>query len=137
MRIDEELYIKSRAIIKDRTADYEAYIRRRISVNRAELLRKQIDELDAKRAALMKEYDYEVELQSTTKTRTVDELTSLICRMIDRQGLIGLNQIDDIAFMNGLNPVELKTAIPEQYKDKFVKFYETPERSPFDEIGGV
>ena len=58
MKIDYDLYRKSKAIIKDRTKDYENYLRRRITVsNRAELLKLEIEELDERRKALMKPHN--------------------------------------------------------------------------------
>ena len=63
MLVDEELLLKTKAIIPNRTQDYEDYMRRRIlASNRAELLKMEIDDIDARREHLMNEYDIEIGL---------------------------------------------------------------------------
>lgn len=136
MKIDEELYLKSKAIIPDRTKDYVNYLKRRISTNRAELLKKEIDDLDTKREALMREYDRELELQETTEHRPLKDLVTTVEKIINHRGFIGENEIENLAYMNGYEFAELKAAIPPELHKKFVKFYEPEEGTIYNELGG-
>lgn len=129
MKIDPDLYRKSKSIIPDRTKDYEDYLRRRISVsNRAELLKLKIEECDAKRESLMKEYDLEMELQAQIQTeqKSLEEVTELVIGIINNLGYIGLDRLEDIAELHNVSLAELKKSIPPELQEKFVKYHLEP-----------
>lgn len=139
MKIDPDLYRKSKSIIPDRTKDYEDYLRRRISVsNRAELLKLEIEECDAKRESLMKEYDLEMELQAQIQTeqKSLEEVTELVIGIINNLGYIGLDRLEDIAELHNVSLAELKKSIPPELQEKFVKYHLEPP-SNIAEIEGI
>ena len=130
MKIDFDLYRKSKPLIQDRTKDYEDYLRRRIAVsNRAELLKLEIEECDARRESLMKEYDLEMELQAEIEPeqeKSVEEIAELVIAIINNLGYIGLDRLEDIAELHHLSVAELKQAIPKELSCKFVKHHVDP-----------
>ncbi|MCE7699527.1 MAG: hypothetical protein K8E24_012220 [Methanobacterium paludis] len=97
MKTDFDMYRKSKPLIPDRTKDYEEYLRRRIAVsNRAELLKLEIEECDARRESLMKEYDLEMELQAEIQPeqeKSVEEIADLVVAIINNLGYIGLDRL--------------------------------------------
>ena len=126
MKIDHDLYTKSKSIIPDRTKDYEDYLRRRISIeNRGELIKVEIEELDARRVALMKEYDLEMELQGHLDhlEKNVEEVAQICLDIIENLGYIGLDRLKIIAELNGVGFADLKNSIPEEFHHKFVKYH--------------
>lgn len=138
MKIDEQLFIKSRPLIPNRTEDYEDYLRRKIAgQNRAEIIQMEIDRLDLQRAQLMKEYDIEIGLQDeqTVEERTESEqlLMALqtVTRVVDIQGVIGLDKIEDIANLHEVSFYELKNNLPAAIKEQVVKTH------PHDQTRGV
>lgn len=141
MRIDHDLYRKSKALIPDRTKDYEDYLKRKIvTSNRAELIKMEIDELDMKKEQLMKEYDYEIGLESfdnAMEEEMINKKTfalNTVLKIITNEGAIGLDRIDEIATVQGISAGELKTMIPEDQRCKVVQYhYRTvKERSNYD-----
>jgi len=138
MKIDYDLYRKSKAIIKDRTKDYENYLRRRITVsNRAELLKLEIEELDERRKALMKEFDTELELQeqiNINDNKTIEEVAEICINIIENLGYIGLDKMGTIAELHDVSLAELKKAIPMEYHEKFVKYHTDPQPEILNQV---
>ncbi|MEN6552825.1 MAG: hypothetical protein ABFC34_08055 [Methanobacterium sp.] len=137
MKIDYDLYRKSKVIIKDRTKDYEDYLQRRITVNnRAELLKLEIEELDERRKALMKEYDTELELQGqiNTEDKTIEDIAKTCINIIENLGYIGLDKMETIADLHDVSLAELKKTIPTEYHEKFVKYHTDPQPEICDQV---
>ena len=123
MKVDFELYRKSKPFIQDRTKDYESYLARKILTNnRAEMLKLEIEELDVQREALMKEYDQEVGIQSELfDDEDMDKISlalNTIEKIINNEGTIGLDRIEEIATIQDVSVAELKRRIPIKYRDK-------------------
>ena len=130
MNIDFDLYKKSKTLIPDRTKDYEDYLRRKIATsNRAEIIKMEIDELDMKKQELMKEYDREIGLMSVEdelKGEDINKLTfalNTVLKIIDNDGSIGLDRIEEIATVQDISFSELKSAIPDSMGDKILKHH--------------
>lgn len=130
MAIDMELYKKSKVIISNRTKDYEDYLRRRIYAgSRSEMLKMEIEDLDARREHAMNEYDIEVGLQekqsehNQLQENELDAAVETVIRIMEATGVIGLDKLEDIANIKKVSVGELKKAIPDKLQDKFVTFH--------------
>jgi hypothetical protein len=143
MNIDFDLYKKSKTLIPDRTKDYEDYLRRKIATsNRAEIIKMEIDELDMKKQELMKEYDREIGLMSVEdelKGEDINKLTfalNTVLKIIDNDGSIGLDRIEEIATVQDISFSELKSAIPDSMGDKILKhhLHTVQGRSKYDSL---
>ena len=143
MNIDFDLYKKSKTLIPDRTKDYEDYLRRKIATsNRAEIIKMEIDELDMKKQELMKEYDREIGLMSVEdelKGEDINKLTfalNSVLKIIDNDGSIGLDRIEEIATVQDISFSELKSAIPDSMGDKILKhhLHTVQGRSKYDSL---
>jgi hypothetical protein len=134
MVIGPTLYRKSKAIIENRTKDYENYLARKIHTNnRAEMIKLEIEELDQKREALMKEYDIEIGIEANEdhmEDETINKITyatNTIMKIVNNQGGIGWDKIEEIADFQGISLAELKLHLPESIKDKIVEHNVTLE----------
>ena len=143
MNIDFDLYKKSKTLIPDRTKDYEDYLRRKIATsNRAEIIKMEIDELDMKKQELKKEYDREIGLMSVEdelKGEDINKLTfalNTVLKIIDNDGSIGLDRIEEIATVQDISFSELKSAIPDSMGDKILKhhLHTVQGRSKYDSL---
>ena len=143
MNIDFDLYKKSKTLVPDRTKDYEDYLRRKIATsNRAEIIKMEIDELDMKKQELMKEYDREIGLMSVEdelKGEDINKLTfalNTVLKIIDNDGSIGLDRIEEIATVQDISFSELKSAIPDSMGDKILKhhLHTVQGRSKYDSL---
>ncbi|MCE7697312.1 MAG: hypothetical protein K8E24_000015 [Methanobacterium paludis] len=97
--------------------------------NRTELLKLEIEECDARRESLMKEYDLEMELQAEIEPeqeKSVEEIADLVVAIINNLGYIGLDRLEDIADLHKISLAELKKAIPKELSCKFVKHHVDP-----------
>jgi|GEM_PF-1500334 len=142
MKIDAELFRKSKTIIPDRTADYEDYLRRRIHAkDRAEIIRMEIEELESKKNALMKEYDIETKIQENAAEidqeidNEVDAVVATALKIINNEGNIGLDRLQDLADFREVGLAQVKAMMPEEAKDKIVKHHlKTKQGGSFEEI---
>lgn len=127
MRIDEQLYIKSRAMIPNRTEDYEDYLRRRLGANnRLEMLEKERTETINHLNHIEKEIHEEREfVQNIEKTemeyeqmmeKAVDTLTNIY----ENHGFIGSDNLESIATFNEISLGELKNRLPEEMRSKII-----------------
>lgn len=130
MRIDVDLFNRSKQLIHNRTSDYEDYLRRTcVVVDKPNFIRNQIEEGQLKIAQLEKEYDLEIGLQKENENLIKQQGTVMegcvetIIKIIENEGRIGLDRIEEIANYRGVNASELKSEVPENYKSKFVSFH--------------
>ncbi|MCE7697336.1 MAG: hypothetical protein K8E24_000160 [Methanobacterium paludis] len=108
--------------------------------NRAELLKLEIEECDARRESLMKEYDLEMELEAQIKPeeqRSVEEVADLVVAIINNLDYIGLDRLEDIAELHHVSLAELKQKIPQEMHSKFVKHHLEPGSILADGVGEI
>jgi len=142
MKIDSELFRKSKAIIPDRTADYEDYLRRRIHAkDRAELLRMEIEELESKKKTLMEEYDIETKIKENALEidqeidNEVQACVETVLKIIENEGCIGLDRLEDLAAFRDVSVAQVKIMIPDKFQEKIVRYHlQTKTGGRFDEI---
>jgi hypothetical protein len=102
----------------------------------------EIDELDMKKQELMKEYDREIGLMSVEdelKGEDINKLTfalNTVLKIIDNDGSIGLDRIEEIATVQDISFSELKSAIPDSMGDKILKhhLHTVQGRSKYDSL---
>lgn len=130
MNIDEILYIRSKTVIPNRTKDYEDYLRRKIACgDRKELLKKEMEELESKKIFLQKEIDIEDSLadkikeEEDEKIEVFNGVVETVIKIIQNEGSIGLDKLEEISDLRGVSLAELKANIPEELRDKIVKFH--------------
>ena len=130
MEIPYDLYIKSKALIPNRTEDYVDYLQRRIAAsNRLDMLQQERDEVKARLEHLDIEIDHELNMKDELKDleKEADELIEdaikTVTHIIMNEGVIGLDKIEQIAAVKDLSFGELKNAIPEDLRDKVVNFH--------------
>lgn len=142
MKIDPELHRKSKAIVGDRTADYEDYLRRKIgATDRAELLKMEIEELESKKESLMKEYDIETKIQENAEEidqaidNQVQSCVDTVLKIIKNEGSIGLDKLQELADFRDVSVAQVKAMLPEKAKKSIVKHHlQTRVRGRFEEI---
>lgn len=142
MKIDADLFRKSKAIIPDRTADYEDYLRRRIHAkDRAELLRMEIEDLESKKKELMDEYDIEIKIKENAPEidQEIDnEIVACVntaMKIIDNEGCIGMDRLQELAEFREVSVAQVKAMMPEDAKDKIVRYHlQTKRGGRFDEL---
>ncbi|MEN6592767.1 MAG: hypothetical protein ABFC12_05960 [Methanobacterium sp.] len=142
MKIDADLFRKSKAIIPDRTADYEDYLRRRIHAkDRAELLRMEIEELESKKKELMDEYDIETKIKENAPEidQEIDnEIMACVntaMKIINNEGCIGMDRLQELAEFREVSVAQVKAMMPGAAKDKIVRYHlQTKTGGRFDEL---
>jgi len=142
MKIDAELFRKSKKIIHDRTADYEDYLRRRIHVkDRADLLRIEIEELESRKRVLMDEYDIETKIKENAPAidqeidNEVSACVETALKIIENEGNIGLDRLQDLADFREVSLAQVKAMMPDEVKDKIVKYHlQTKKGGRFEEL---
>lgn len=130
MKIPYDLYIKSKALIPNRTDDYTDYLRRRIvASDRLDMLQQERDETRARLEHLDIEIDHELNMKEELNVleKEADEIIGdaivTITHIVMNEGVIGLDKIEQIAAVKDLSFGELKNAIPEDLRDKVVNFH--------------
>lgn len=130
MKIPYDLWVKSKALIHNRTEDYIDYLKRRIAASdRLDMLQQERDEVRARLEHLDIEIDHELNMKEELKCleKEVDEIiedaVKTITHIVMNEGVIGLDKIEQIATVKDLSFGELKNAIPLDLRDKVVNFH--------------
>ncbi|EKF86849.1 hypothetical protein [Methanobacterium formicicum] len=142
MRIDRRLFDLSKLIISNRTKDYENYLQRKLMVrDKSAFLRDEIEKHESIIGELEVEYNIEIELQKEEEEKIrkdgtiLDSCIGTVMKIIDNEGIIGLDRLEEIANFKGISVSELKKAMPEEYKSKFVNFH--PQYKDKNKLSGM
>lgn len=132
MKIPIDLYNKSKIVIPEgtRTKDYIDYLTRRIAaVDKVSMIERELDEIKTRQEFLEHELELELGLKEE-ETKIVEEYDNImesaidtIRRIIDSEGIIGLDKIESIASLKDISFAELKMCLPGELQDKIVKYH--------------
>jgi len=130
MEIPHDLWVKSKALITNRTEDYIDYLERRLAASdRLDMLQQERDEVKARLEHLDIEIDHELNMKEELKylekeaDEIIEDAVETITHIVMNEGVIGLDKIEQIATVKDLSFSELKNAIPEDLRDKVVNFH--------------
>ena len=130
MKIPYDLWVKSNALIPNRTADYIDYLKRRLAASdRLDMLQQERDEVKARLEHLDIEIDHELNMKEELKylekeaDEIIEDAVQTIAHIVMNEGVIGLDKIEQIATVKDLSFSELKNAIPLDLRDKVVNFH--------------
>jgi septal ring factor EnvC (AmiA/AmiB activator) len=137
MYISKKLYLKSKAFIPNRTADYEDYLERKLNKNRLDNLRYEIEKKQRELSELESEYNYEIQSIEENNRKIDDEnkrfeiaLHTANQVISANNGIIGEDRLEIIAEIHDVSFGKLRDNIP---STKIVKFHpEVKNRSGVD-----
>ena len=135
MKIDLDLYEKSKLLIPNRTKDYVEYLHRRIRAgSSSELIKMEIEDLDRKREELKMQYEFKVALEkgsdSNILNRDITKAIETVTNIINNSGSIGIKKLTEIAEINNIIVRDLKEALPENLQDKITKYHPEIKTKP-------